>query len=328
MYFFNLYGSIFKIPLAGHFRKGKAVFIPINWIKAFPSTTCKGGSMNTLDSTRRHIKSYEELDFTDDFMFCKIMENNADLCKELAELILGRQIGKIMPVESQKAIEITADGKGVRFDVYMEDDAQTLYDIEMQQVTARALPKRMRYYQGMIDLNQMERGAKYEDLKNSYIIFICCNQPFSDSSRHIYFVKNECEGDPPFDYSDGAYKIILSAEGEEDDISEDMRQFLLYLKEKKTESVFTKRLQMEVDEARQHKKWRVEYMNLLERDERMREEGREEGLEIGLVKGSKLKTLEIVRNYMKNKEKSAEEAFKDLAIPENEREELLAELEK
>ena len=67
-------------------------------------------------------------------------------------------------------------------------------------------------------------------------------------------------------------------------------------------------------------------MNLLERDERMREEGREEGLEIGLVKGSKLKTLEIVRNYMKNKEKSAEEALKDLAIPEEEREELLAEL--
>ena len=168
----------------------------------------------------------------------------------------------------------------------------------------------------MIDLNQMERGAKYEDLKNSYIIFICCNQPFSDSSRHIYFVKNECEGDPPFDYSDGAYKIILSAEGEEDDISDDMRQFLLYLKEKKTESVFTKRLQMEVDEARQHKKWRVEYMNLLERDERMREEG------------SRMRTLELVRNYMKNKEKSAEEAFKDLAIPEEEQEELLAELEK
>ena len=60
-------------------------------------------------------------------------------------------------------------------------------------------------------------------------------------------------------------------------------------------------------------------MNLLERDERMREEGREEG--------SRMRTLELVRNYMKIKEVSAEEAFKDFAIPEDEREELLAELE-
>ena len=28
-------------------------------------------------------KRYEELTFTDDFMFCKIMMNNEDLCREL-----------------------------------------------------------------------------------------------------------------------------------------------------------------------------------------------------------------------------------------------------
>lgn len=85
---------------------------------------------------------------------------------------------------------------------------------------------------------------------------------------------------------------------------------------------------MKVDEARQHKIWRGENMTLEERDKIMREEGRKEGLKIGLVKGAKLKTLEIVGNYMKNKEVSAEEAFKVFSIPEEEREELLAELEK
>ena len=89
---------------------------------------------------------------------------------------------------------------------------------------------------------------------------------------------------------------------------------------------------MKVDEARQHKIWRGENMTLEERDKIMREEGRkeawEEGLKIGLVKGAKLKTLEIVGNYMKNKEVSAEEAFNVFSIPEEEREKLLAELEK
>ena len=77
--------------------------------------------MSTYNSSeKKHVKSYEELEFTDDFLFCKIMENNVDLCKELTELILNRKIGKIIPKGPQKAIEITSDGKGVRFDVYME----------------------------------------------------------------------------------------------------------------------------------------------------------------------------------------------------------------
>jgi len=78
------------------------------------------------------IKSYEELGLSDDFLFCKIMQSNPDLCKELAELVLSRKIGKIISIDKQKPIEITRDGKGVRFDVYMEDDASTVYDIEMQ----------------------------------------------------------------------------------------------------------------------------------------------------------------------------------------------------
>jgi len=46
--------------------------------------------MSTYNSSeKKHVKSYEELEFTDDFLFCKIMENNVDLCKELTELIVS-----------------------------------------------------------------------------------------------------------------------------------------------------------------------------------------------------------------------------------------------
>ena len=67
------------------------------------------------------VKSYEELTFADDFMFCKILQNNPDVCKELTELILGRKIGSFVELETQKAVKITADGHGVRFDVYFEE---------------------------------------------------------------------------------------------------------------------------------------------------------------------------------------------------------------
>ena len=92
-------------------------------------------------------KSYEELTFVDDFMFCKIMTSRPDLCKELLELVLDIKIKEINFPESQKSIEHTYNGKGIRLDVYVDDDEGTVYDLEMQAVVKRELPKRMRYYQ-------------------------------------------------------------------------------------------------------------------------------------------------------------------------------------
>ncbi len=232
------------------------------------------------DTTRKR-KTYEELDFIDDFMFCKILQNNPDLCKELTELIIGKEIGEIITSESQKSIEITADGRGVRFDVYFEDDASTVYDIEMQTYHDSNLPKRFRYYQGMIDLNLIERNAKFDDLKNSYIVFI------KKVGLHKYSIQNTCVEDPSIDFKDGAYKMILSAEGDKDDVSEEMKAFLQYLSTKEVHSDFTKRLNEQVITARKHDKWRLEYMTLLERDERMWEQGHQEGIKEGTEKGIK-----------------------------------------
>ena len=100
-------------------------------------------------------KSYNELSFIDDFMFCKILSTNPDLTKELLEIILDIKILEIRFPEPQKTIEITADGRGIRLDVYVESGSdnsadgnhKTVYDIEMQTRLKNDLAKRSRYYQ-------------------------------------------------------------------------------------------------------------------------------------------------------------------------------------
>lgn len=46
--------------------------------------------------------------------------------------------------------------------------------------------------QGMIDLNLIEKGAKYSKPKKTFIIFICLNVPFPDNLP-IYTFNNICE---------------------------------------------------------------------------------------------------------------------------------------
>ncbi len=226
-------------------------------------------------------KNYDQLTFSDDFMFCKILQNDPDLCKELTELILGKEIGGIVQIQQQNPIEITADGRGVRFDVYMTDNREHIYDIEMQTSGFEELPKRSRYYQGMIDLNTLKRGDKYRELKHSYVIFICMSNPFPQKGLHKYTFANICKEDMSLELGDYTYKVFLSAEGDADDVTREMRGFLAYLNGRESSTDLTNKLQAALEKARAHEQWRMEYMTLLERDERMREEGRKEGREEG-----------------------------------------------
>lgn len=99
------------------------------------------------------------------------------------------KISRIEYVEDQKSVDMTYDGKGVRFDVYVEDD-DTVYDIEMQTSITVDIPKRIRYYQGMIDLNLITAGESYKKLKKTFIIFICLKSPLTDLiCRYILLVR-------------------------------------------------------------------------------------------------------------------------------------------
>ena len=175
-------------------------------------------------------KRYEDLTFTDDFMFCKVLSNNEDICKELLELILGIRITKIVVIHKQQEISITADAKSVRLDVYVEDDANSVYDIEMETTKKKNLPKRSRYYQGMIDLNIIERGDKYDKLKKSFVIFLCLKDPFN-KGLHVYTFENTCKEAPDLLLGDETTKVFINAAGTADDISDEMTEFLRYLRE-------------------------------------------------------------------------------------------------
>ena len=123
--------------------------------------------------TDPQAKKYEELTFHDDFMFCKVLEENPELCRGLLELTIGRKIGELAIVQRQKPVEVIPGHHGVRFDVYAKDENQTIYDVEMQNLKRDSLRKRVRYSQSMIDEENLEKGVHYRELKNSYIIFIC-----------------------------------------------------------------------------------------------------------------------------------------------------------
>ncbi len=204
-------------------------------------------------------KDYSELELTDSFIFSKVMTDEK-LCKRLLEIILGIDIRWIEYTEAEKDMKFAPDGKGVRLDVYVDDKQGTVYDIEMQAIDTKELPKRSRYYQSMIDLSVLEKGMDYSGLKRSYVIFICMADVFG-KGRYVYTFRNICVEDPSIELGDEATRIFLNPYGE-GKISAELNEFFEYLREHKPTGEFTQALDDSVALARGSAKWRNEYMTI------------------------------------------------------------------
>lgn len=220
-------------------------------------------------------KTYDELEFTDDFMFWNVLVRNPELCKELLELILGVKIRQLGSIQNQKTIEHRYDSRGIRLDVYVNDDENTVYDLEMQTILKRDLPKRMRYYQGMIDLNLIQRGEGFSLLKKSYIIFLCTGDPFG-LQLPIYSFANICKQDMSLMLDDETEKIVINPDSDRTGLSAEMNDFLDLLQGKRDVGGLAKRIREAVDETKKHPDLEVEYMTLQMKIMEEREEAREE----------------------------------------------------
>ena len=270
--------------------------------------------MTTEQCPLEIVESYASLQFTDDFLFCKILTENEDITIELLELILGKKISIVKP-ENQKSIEITEDGKGIRLDVYAEDDEDQIFDIEMQTTRQRDLPKRSRYYQAMIDLNQINHGAEYRELKKSYIIFICMNDPFPKNGRYLYSFENICKEEHRLPLGDETYKVFLNSAGKKGDISDGLKDFLHLIRNGYGESELSKKIEQQVVKARKHDEWRQEYMTLYMRDRENQEKGFEKGrneekkvvIENALKSGMTIEDIVRIFHYSSNEVKAVEE---------------------
>ncbi len=232
---------------------------------------------------------WEKLGISNDFLFGKVMQD-AELCKELLQIIFpNMKIDHIEYPVLQKTINMDADAKSVRLDVYIVDNKGTVYDIEMQMADTKELPKRTRYYQAMMDLEMIDKGQSYKKLKKSFVIFICPFDLFNEG-RHLYTFKNLCMEDKKILLGDDTTKIFLNTESNMADVNQKLIAFLDYVAGKKSDDSFVQKLENAIKIAKQNREWRHEYMTLLMRDQENIEKGIERGIE-------KEETRIIIRLY-------------------------------
>ena len=225
----------------------------------------------------RKIKPFEDLTFHDDFMFGLVMQDK-EICREALECLLGKSIQKIEYTEPQKSLNAFCTSHAIRLDVYV-DDGNTVYDVEVQNRNEKNLGRRTRYYQGIMDVDSLEKGRVYTELKNSVIIFLCTRHIWrlTLSKKRFHAVKRECLQDRSVGIDDGAIVHIFNCTAYEKVKNESLRAFLKFVQTDMAESEFTRRIGSMVETQKAVESNKKFYLSWSLHDTDARLEGREEG---------------------------------------------------
>ncbi|MBR0119095.1 MAG: Rpn family recombination-promoting nuclease/putative transposase [Eubacterium sp.] len=244
------------------------------------------------------ISEWESIGISNDFVFCKVMQDESLLRGLLVRILPDLDVISIEVVQ-QKSIEIGMDIHGVRFDIYATLADGTVIDIEMQMVNTGSLPRRMRYYGSVADIQMLEKSISYDDLQDQYVIMICPFDLFGQG-RHIYTFRKRCVESTELELDDGTTSIVLNASGILDDISNDLKAFLDYVAGKEVDDDYVRKLDAAVTRAKLNKRWRAEYMIasawVMDHEIIGRQKGLEEGRQIGIEEGRQ----EIISAMLRN----------------------------
>ena len=295
-------------------------------------------------------QQWDRLTFKDNFIFQKTLQSNHDLCLEICEIIIGRKIHRITFPEAEKSINMRRRNRSIRLDVYLKADSDSSIVLEMQAVNRGHLPRRIRYYQGLVDLDWLEKGQPFSMLHNSLIAFICDFDPFG-LGLPVYTFHTTCDEAPHLKLEDGVTKMFLNAKSMGETLPDKLKAFLGYVAKGVVGDDFTQRLDEAVQRIKRDEDWRLEYMSyemeILEREweaaerarkaaEKAAEKVAEKAIAEAKEAAAKAKkeaeeikeaaakakneareniTLELLKNLMRNMNTSAEKAMEALSIP-------------
>ena len=244
------------------------------------------------------LEKWNSLTLANNFIFCKVLEENPDVCKELLEMLLDIKIDRIEHPKSEQTFKTDFDSRGIRLDVYVKDGTGRCFDIEIQTSSYMQLAKRARYYQGLMDVDSIQFGQEYSALKDSYVIFLCLGDAFGHRLP-VYTFRYRAEEDKNILMNDGTVNIFFNATMYDKMQSENLRSFFRYLCGKNSDDNFTDRLSALVERVKMNAQWRHRYMTI-EQEIKLQVEARtNERLNEKLNEKLDESKLEIAKNLLK-----------------------------
>ena len=240
-----------------------------------------------LDFERRHeeyLQRLRGLRLLDDNFMTKVFEDKG--CSEvLLQVVLDRDDLTIREVHSQYGLN-NIQGRSARLDILAVDEQNRAYNIEIQRNDRGAEVRRARYNSGLMDANITNPGDRYDQLYETYVIFITENDILK-AGLPIYHVDRIIR-ETGEDFGDEAHIIYVNSQiKDESQLGRLMHDFSCKNPNDMCFSVLANRVRYFKEDTKG-----VATMC------RAFEEVREESLREGVLKGAHAKAIESARRLL------------------------------
>ena len=171
-------------------------------------------------------------------------------------------------------------GRSAVMDCVARDSTGKQFDVEIQQDNEGASPKRARYHSGLMDMNTLNPGQDFDELPESYVIFITRDDALG-YGLPIYHIHRTIE-EVSENFKDETHIIYVNSKKQDDT---ELGRLMHDLHCKNAGDMHSKILADRVYELKETQKG-VEFM--CREMEQIYSEGIENGEKLGIAKGEKL----------------------------------------
>lgn len=135
-------------------------------------------------------------------------------CTEyVLQVIMNKKDLKVIDQVLQKDYK-NLQGRSAILDCVARDSEGKQMDVEIQQDNEGASPKRARYHSGLMDMNTLNPGQDFDDLPESYVIFITRDDALG-YGLPIYHIDRKIE-EVSENFKDEAHIIYVNSKKQED----------------------------------------------------------------------------------------------------------------
>lgn len=228
-------------------------------------------------------RMWERAGIENDYLFAVVMQDPNIFLPLVQRILPDLHLTHVTRHESQHSEYAAPDAKSVRYDVYSEIDGRQ-FVVEMQMRNTHNLERRARYYQSMLDIQNLEPGDDYRRLPDSFVIMICPFDPFG-RRRRVYRFRNIDINDRDLELGDGADKIFIFTKGTADEVNPQLQNVLDLINGKAPADKYCQAVADCVDNAKNSVKVKRMYLNVNLKQMEERYEAEQQGHAKGLAEG-------------------------------------------
>ena len=262
------------------------------------------------------------INLSDFALFLSVMKNPKAYQNTLS-IVLNEPDIKLKEVKVEQVILNKTGKRAIRLDAWALSEDERQFNIEMENHSeSDSVPKRARFYQGLIDSPILKSGkkTKYKQLPSTVIIFITQDDIFKKDKAMYTFVE-KCKEIEDLELEDGTTKIFLNMSSKNG--SKELVSLLQYMKNTDINNpeilVKDKRI-LEIDEivteVKESEEWEGIEMNILEIGI---QEGERRGREQGIQQGIQA-VVEVCKSLGVTKEETIKKIAEKFSIEDSEAE--------